>query len=119
MPLPRWLLVARPKPRRLLRPRPPRLLLRPRLPRRPLPPPPTPPLAPPLLALAAGDDGNDILRRILRDAKAHLSPGGVLLVDMGHNRDLVEAAFPRLPFLWLATEASDAGVFLLRAGDLP
>ncbi len=73
----------------------------------------------PALALAAGDDGNDILRRILRDAKAHLSPGGVLLVDMGHNRDLVEAAFPRLPFLWLATEASDAGVFLLRAGDLP
>jgi ribosomal protein L3 glutamine methyltransferase len=39
-------------------------------------------------------------------------------VDVGHNRHLVEDAFPTLPFMWLATEASDAGVFLLRAEDL-
>lgn len=55
---------------------------------------------------------------MLKDAKAHLNPGGLLIVDVGHNRDLVEDAFPRLPFMWLATEASDAGVFLLRAEDL-
>ena len=73
----------------------------------------------PALALAAGDDGNDILRRMLRGAKKHLTADGVMLVDMGHNRDLVEAEFPRLPFMWLATEASDAGVFMLRARDLP
>ena len=73
----------------------------------------------PKLALAAGNDGNDILRRIIHDAKSHLNPGGLLIVDMGHNRDLVEDAFPTLPFMWLATQASDAGVFLLRTEDLP
>ncbi len=72
----------------------------------------------PTLALAAGHDGNDVLRRILTDAKSHLNPGGYLVVDVGHNRELVEDAFPALPFMWLATQASDAGVFLLRAEDL-
>lgn len=72
----------------------------------------------PRLALAAGDDGNDLLRRILAMAKSHLNPGGLLVVDVGHNRSLVEDAFPALPFMWLATKASDAGVFLLRAEEL-
>jgi ribosomal protein L3 glutamine methyltransferase len=72
----------------------------------------------PSLALAAGEDGNDVLRRMLAAAKSHLNPGGALIVDVGHNRHLVEDAFPTLPFMWLATEASDAGVFLLRAEDL-
>ena len=72
----------------------------------------------PALALAAGADGNDVLRRILADAARHLTPDGLLIVDVGHNRDLVEDAFPKVPFMWLATAASDAGVFLLRAEDL-
>ena len=67
--------------------------------------------------IAAGEDGNDVLRRMLAAVKSHLSPGGVLIVDVGHNRNLVEDAFPALPFMWLATAASDAGVFLLRAED--
>ena len=71
----------------------------------------------PSLALAAGADGNDVLRRMLLEAKSHLNPGGMLIVDVGHNRHLVEDGFPKLPFMWLATEASDAGVFLLRVGD--
>jgi len=73
----------------------------------------------PELALAAGDDGNDILRRLLAAARQHLTPDGLLVVDMGHNRDLVEAAFPSLPFMWVATEGHDGGVFVLRAADLP
>jgi ribosomal protein L3 glutamine methyltransferase len=72
----------------------------------------------PSLALAAGVDGNDVVRRILDAAKNHLSADGILIVDVGHNRDLVEDAFPALPFMWLATAASDAGVFLLRAEQL-
>ena len=72
----------------------------------------------PTLALAAGADGNDVLRRLLAEARSHLSPIGALIVDVGHNRNLVEDAFPTLPFMWLATEASDAGVFLLRVEDL-
>lgn len=72
----------------------------------------------PPLALAAGDDGNDILRRLLAQARQYLNPDGVLVVDMGHNRDLVEAAFPDLPFFWVATAGHDGGVFVLRATDL-
>jgi ribosomal protein L3 glutamine methyltransferase len=71
----------------------------------------------PVLALAAGEDGNDVLRRLLGEAKNHLNPGGLIVVDVGHNRDLVEDAFPALPFVWLATAASEAGVFVLRAED--
>ena len=71
----------------------------------------------PSLALAAGADGNDVLRRILAEAKSRLNLGGMLLVDVGHNRQLVEDAFPTLPFMWLSTEASDVGVFLLRVED--
>jgi ribosomal protein L3 glutamine methyltransferase len=72
----------------------------------------------PKLALAAGSDGNDIVRRLLSEAKSHLTANGILLVDVGHNRDLVEDAFPALPFTWLATSAAEAGVFMLRAEAL-
>lgn len=72
----------------------------------------------PALALAAGDDGNAFLRHFLPALPAHLTARGVTLVDVGHNRRLVEAAFPELPFTWLATEGAEDGVFLLRRGDL-
>ncbi len=72
----------------------------------------------PALALAAGEDGNAFLRHFLPALPAHLTARGVTLVDVGHNRRLVEAAFPDLPFTWLATEGAEDGVFLLRRGDL-
>jgi ribosomal protein L3 glutamine methyltransferase len=72
----------------------------------------------PSLALAAGDDGCDVLVRMLEQAKSHLKPSGILVVDIGHNRELVESRFPRLPFTWLATEGADAGVFLLSREQL-
>lgn len=71
----------------------------------------------PALALVAGIDGCDILHRLLADARQHLNPGGLLFVDIGHNRRLVEAAFPDLPFTWIATSATEDGVFMLRAED--
>ena len=72
----------------------------------------------PALALAAGDDGLDIVRRILSSAKAHLKPGGVLAIEVGHNRDLVEAAFPQLEAVWLDAEGGDEKVFLLTREQL-
>lgn len=69
-------------------------------------------------ALAAGQDGLDIVRGILAKAKAHLSPRGLLAVEVGHNRELVEAAFPHLPLTWLDTESGDGKIFLLRREDL-
>lgn len=72
----------------------------------------------PALALAAGADGLDIVRRILAEAKAHLKPGGILAVEVGHNRDLVEAAFPQLDAIWLDAEGGDEKVFLLTREQL-
>ncbi|MBK5914934.1 50S ribosomal protein L3 N(5)-glutamine methyltransferase [Rhodocyclus purpureus] len=72
----------------------------------------------PVLALAAGEDGLDIVRILLREAKARLNPGGLLVVEIGHNREVVESTFPALPFTWLDTHAGEGYVFLLRREDL-
>lgn len=74
--------------------------------------------AEPALALGSGEDGLDATRKILAGAKAHLNPGGLLVVEIGHNRDALEAAYPTLPFTWLDTESGDQFVFLLRREDL-
>lgn len=73
----------------------------------------------PRLALAGGRDGLDLVRKILREAKEHLVPGGILVVEIGHNRRALERAFPRTPFIWLDTRAGTDKVFLLPAEDLP
>jgi ribosomal protein L3 glutamine methyltransferase len=70
------------------------------------------------MALAAGNDGMDIVRRLLQQARAHLKPDGVLLVEIGGERHTVEAQFGDLPFTWLATSGGDDMVFLLRREDL-
>ena len=73
----------------------------------------------PEMALGSGDDGLDFTRIILAKAKKHLNADGILVVEIGHNRDALEAAFPTLPFTWLDTAAGDEYVFMLRASDLP
>jgi ribosomal protein L3 glutamine methyltransferase len=74
--------------------------------------------AEPALALGSGMDGLDATRSILAQAKEHLNPGGLLVVEIGHNRDALEAACPTLPFTWLDTASGDQFVFLLRREDL-
>jgi len=69
----------------------------------------------PVLALAGGTDGLDIVRRILLEAPAHLGPRGALLCEIGRGRARLESDFPRLPFLWLDTEGSAGEVFWLTA----
>jgi len=73
----------------------------------------------PEMALGSGDDGLDFTRIILAEAKKHLSEDGILVVEIGHNRDALEAAYPDLPFTWLDTAAGDEYVFMLNAADLP
>ena len=67
----------------------------------------------PRLALAGGSDGLDAVRRILRNAATHLKPGGLVVMEVGHNRVRVERAFPRLAFTWPDTSSGDDCVFLL------
>ena len=73
----------------------------------------------PALALAAGRDGLDVVRRILDQARKHLNPRGVIAIEVGHNQELVNEAFPDLPAVWLDTEHADGKVFVLTREDLP
>jgi ribosomal protein L3 glutamine methyltransferase len=72
----------------------------------------------PKLAFDGGADGLDIVRRILDEAGKHLTPQGGLLCEIGRGRELLEAAFPHLPLLWLDTEDSEGEVFWIEAADL-
>lgn len=72
----------------------------------------------PELALGSGADGLDATRQILLNAAKFLNPKGVLLVEIGHNRDVLEAAYPELPFTWLETSGGDGFVFLLTREQL-
>lgn len=72
----------------------------------------------PDLALRAGADGLDIVRRILAGLSRHLEPGGALFVEVGDSDLRVQEAFPDLPLTWLEFEHGGGGVFLLTADDL-
>ncbi|MBX9758663.1 MAG: 50S ribosomal protein L3 N(5)-glutamine methyltransferase [Beijerinckiaceae bacterium] len=72
----------------------------------------------PAMALAAGEDGLDIVKRILREARQHLTDEGALICEIGRCRPALEDAMPDLPLLWLDTEDSEGEVFFIRAGDL-
>lgn len=73
----------------------------------------------PAMALASGEDGFDIVRRILAGARAHLNPGGGLLCEIGTDREILDEAYPDTPFLWLDTEGSEGEVFWLPRERLP
>ena len=66
-----------------------------------------------------GSDGMDFIRRLLIGAPAHMNPGGVLLLEIGHERAHFEAAFPRLPVVWLPTSAGDDQVLLVEREAWP
>jgi len=72
----------------------------------------------PALALAAGSDGLDLIRRILAGSRQHLTDKGLLVVEAGNSQPAVESAFADLPLLWLDFERGGEGVFLLTAEDL-
>ena len=69
--------------------------------------------AEPELALAGGTDGMDFVRQLLQDAPAHMSEHAVLVLEIGHERDYFEAAFPTLDVVWLSTSAGDDQVLLI------
>ena len=74
--------------------------------------------AEPALALAGGSDGMDFIRQLLAAAPQHLSAHGVLVLEIGHEREHFEAAFPHLQPVWLSTSAGDDQVLLLTADAL-
>jgi ribosomal protein L3 glutamine methyltransferase len=72
----------------------------------------------PTLALGSGDDGLDIVRRLLAAASKHLTENGLLFVEVGHNADIVEAAFPDLPLIWVDATSGEGKIFMLARSDL-
>ncbi len=74
--------------------------------------------AEPQMALAGGDDGMDLVRKIVAGAKARLNPGGILVVEIGNEFPYAEAAFADYELTWLSTSAGDEQVFLLTADQL-
>ena len=74
--------------------------------------------AEPQMALAGGDDGMDLVRRIVAGAKERLTPHGVLVVEIGNEFAFAEAAFADFELTWLSTSAGDEAVFLLTADQL-
>jgi len=73
----------------------------------------------PALALAAGDDGLDLVRRILAQARQHLNPGGLLVCEIGGNRKALERAYPGIEFAWPETSEGAGSVFILAREQLP
>lgn len=67
---------------------------------------------------AAGREGIDIVRRILKEAPKHLNEGGRLICEIGYGREALEAAYPNIDFLWLDTENSSGEVFWLTKDQL-
>ena len=72
----------------------------------------------PALGLAAGNDGLDIAHRIIAGAAAHLTPGGLLVVEVGNSWVALDEAYPDLPFTWLDFSNGGDGVFAIAEQDL-
>ncbi|WP_417521328.1 50S ribosomal protein L3 N(5)-glutamine methyltransferase [Marinobacter sp.] len=72
----------------------------------------------PVLGLAAGDDGLDIAHRIIAGAAEHLTPGGLLVVEVGNSWVALDEAYPELPFTWLEFSHGGDGVFAITEQDL-
>lgn len=73
----------------------------------------------PQLALGSGADGLDHTHTLLRQAGDFLNDDGLLVVEIGHNREALINAYPTTPFTWLEVDAGDQFVFLLHKADLP
>jgi len=72
----------------------------------------------PQLALGSGTAGLDHTHTILREAANYLTDDGILVVEIGHNRDALIEAYPELPFTWLEVSSGDQFVFLLTKSQL-
>jgi len=72
----------------------------------------------PVLGLVAGDDGLDIVRKILSEAAQYLTNEGLMIVEVGNSGEALEKAYPDFPFMWVEFEFGGHGVFVIRADEL-
>jgi ribosomal protein L3 glutamine methyltransferase len=74
--------------------------------------------AEPALALAGGDDGMDLIRKIIAGAPNYLSERGAILIEIGNEYEHFKKAFPQIPVIWMEVSAGDEQVLLIQAEDL-
>ncbi len=74
--------------------------------------------AEPALALAGGDDGMDLIRRIIALAPEYLSERGAILIEIGNEYENFKRAFPQIPAIWMEVSAGEEQVLLIQAEDL-
>ena len=74
--------------------------------------------AEPALALAGGDDGMDLIRKIIAGASDYLSERGAILIEIGNEYEHFKKAFPQIPVIWMEVSAGDQQVLLIQAEDL-
>jgi len=74
--------------------------------------------AEPVLALAGGDDGMDLIRRIIALAADYLSERGAILIEIGNEYENFKKAFPQIPAIWMEVSAGEVQVLLIQAEDL-
>ena len=72
----------------------------------------------PEMALAGGKDGLDLVHTLMRQAAQTLNPGGWLIVEIGHNKNVMTATYPNLPLVWLDTDGGSDFVFLIDQASL-
>jgi ribosomal protein L3 glutamine methyltransferase len=72
----------------------------------------------PDLGLLAGNDGLDMVRTILVEARQYLNDSGILVVEVGATQALLEHAYPHVPFTWLELRRGGSGVFVMSADEL-
>lgn len=72
----------------------------------------------PEMALAGGKDGLDLVHTLMRQAAQTINPGGWLIVEIGHNKDVMTATYPNLPLVWLDTDGGNDFVFLIDQASL-
>lgn len=72
----------------------------------------------PLMGLAAGADGLELVRQLLHEAAQFLNEGGLLVVEVGNSAQALEDAYPSVPFLWLEFESGGTGIFAITREEL-
>lgn len=72
----------------------------------------------PSMALGSGEDGLDHTIRIIHEAKHYLNDDGILIVEIGHNKEILLKKFPKLQFQWLDVSLGNDFVFMLEKSQL-